>query len=267
MKHSCNRICRIPLAFLFLSFLLLMPALGCGNKVVTDNAYENRDLIYQVSTYAALEAGTFSSDINYDELSKHGDLGIGTFEGLDGEMIELDGEFYQIKTDGKAYHVEGSDLAPFAVITFFESDLEAQPPAGLDYEGLKAYLDSQLPSGNIFYAFKIEGDFAYVKARSVPRQDEPYPPLATAIAEQTVFEFNQVRGTMVGFRCPTYVGGINVPGYHLHFLTADKGAGGHVLDLRLGDVTVSIDDITDLRLELPHIDEFYNAALSGESAK
>mgnify|MGYP003565720958 CR=1 FL=1 len=111
----------------------------------------------------------------------------------------------------------------------------------------------------------MEGEFAYVKARSVPAQEKPYPPLSDVIENQTVFEFDDVRGTMVGFWCPSYIDGINAPGYHLHFLTADNSAGGHVLELRLGDVTVSIDDTTDLNMVLPDMEEFLQSDLEPES--
>ena len=40
-------------------------------------------------------------------------------------------------------------------------------------------------------------------------------------------------GTLVGVRCPSWVGGLNVPGYHWHFLSEDRTVGGHVLDCRV----------------------------------
>ena len=33
-------------------------------------------------------------------------------------------------------------------------------------------------------------------------------------------------------RSPAWVGGLNVPGYHRHFLSDDRTVGGHVLDCR-----------------------------------
>ena len=86
------------------------------------------------------------------------------------------------------------------------------------------------PPKTCFYAVMIQGEFSYVKTRSVPAQEKPYPPLAEVTKNQPTFEFTDVTGTMVGFRCPPYVTGINVPGYHLHFLTDDRTAGGHLLE-------------------------------------
>jgi acetolactate decarboxylase len=260
---------RTGILFLLYTLLLVFVATallaGCAQEGETEEAGPDRETLYQVSTLGALKAGFYDGDVSYAELGEHGDAGIGTFEGLDGEMIALDGSFYQIKTDGKAYEVSGTAVAPFAMVTFFDADLEAQPQQGLDYEGLQGFLDGVLPSRNVFYAIKIEGHFDHVKARSVPAQEKPYPPLSDAIADQTVFELDDVEGTMVGFWCPTYVGDINTPGYHLHFITADRSAGGHVLDLLLGEVNVYIDETPDFFMQLPEMEEFQQADLEPSS--
>ena len=256
---------RSPLFFLLFALVIMAvitPALaGCKQQEAQDGARVDRDILYQVSTLGALKAGSYDGDVSYAELGKHGDAGIGTFETLDGEMIALDGTFYQIKTDGKAYAVDGTAIAPFAMVTFFDADNEGRPERGLDYNGLQAYLDTLLPSENVFYAIKVEGLFDHVQARSVPAQERPYPPLSDVIAEQVVFELDDTEGTMVGFWCPSYVGDINAPGYHLHFITADREAGGHVLDLRLGEVAVYIDETPDFFMQLPGTEEFLEAEL------
>ena len=256
---------RTALMLLFFSLLTLalaaMACSGCGQKEQQDGAQSERETLYQVSTLGALKAGFYDGDVSYAELGEHGGAGIGTFEGLDGEMVALDGTFYQVKTDGKAYPVDGSFITPFAMVTFFDADSEARPAPGLDYKGLQAFLDGVLPSRNVFYAFEIEGEFDHVQARSVPAQVKPYPPLSSAIANQSVFELDRVEGTMVGFWCPVYVGEINAPGYHLHFITSDWQAGGHVLDMRLGEVTVYIDETPDFLMQLPEMEEFLKADL------
>ena len=200
-----------------------------------------RDVLFQSSTISALSEGVFDGDLTYKDLRQHGNFGLGTFDNLDGEMIALAGEFYQIKADGKAYLAEDLMETPFAVVTFFEPDENVSLDNALDYEQLKQYLDSMLPNRDIFYAIKVEGTFEYIKARSVPAQSKPYPPLAEALEEQTIFEFHDVGGTLVGFWCPTYVEGINVPGYHLHFITSDRKAGGHLLECQIESGKIEID--------------------------
>jgi acetolactate decarboxylase len=75
---------------------------------------QTKNAIFQVSTLAAsLGASDYEGKITISELKKHGDFGIGTFDGLDGEMVGLDGQFYLAKADGIAYPVEGSMRTPF----------------------------------------------------------------------------------------------------------------------------------------------------------
>ncbi|MEJ7871039.1 MAG: acetolactate decarboxylase, partial [Rubrobacteraceae bacterium] len=93
--------------------------------------------------------------------------------------------------------------------------------------------------------------FSYVRTRSVPRQRKPYPPLAEAVRDQPTFEFRDVRGSLVGFRFPDYVQGLNVSGYHFHFITGERDAGGHLLECGITHGEIQIDHESDLNLELP----------------
>jgi acetolactate decarboxylase len=97
----------------------------------------------------------------------------------------------------------------------------------------------------------VDGRFEYVKTRSVPRQHKPYPPLVEVVKDQPTFELHDVSGSLVGFRFPDYAQGLNVSGYHFHFITADRSAGGHVLGCRLVRGELSIDHEGDFRLEVP----------------
>ena len=58
-------------------------------------------------------------------------------------------------------------------------------------------------------------------------------------------------GTIVGFRCPAYVKGINVPGYHLHFLSEDSTRGGHLLSFEVDTAQCQIDVLNHYTLVLP----------------
>jgi len=215
---------------------------------------KDKDVLFQTSMINVLSEGVYDRDVTFKDLKRHGDFGIGTFNGLDGEMVAVASEFYQIKADDKAYPVEDSMKSPFAVVTFFEPDKAVSLDKVLDYEQLKQYLDSMLPTRNIFYAIRVEGAFSYIKARSVPAQSTPYPPLAEALKGQTTFELHDVTGTLVGFWCPPYVEGINVPGYHFHFITSDRQNGGHLLDC----------EIKSGKIEIDHTSEFFMMLLRGE---
>jgi acetolactate decarboxylase len=98
---------------------------------------------------------------------------------------------------------------------------------------------------------RVEGYFSYVKTRSVPRQRKPYPPLAEAVQHQPTFEFRDIRGSLVGFRFPGYVQGLNVSGYHFHFITEDRSAGGHLLECGIARGEIQADHESVLHLELP----------------
>jgi len=226
----------------------------------------DRETLVQISTIDALLNGAYDGVTMIGELKKYGDFGIGTLAGLDGEMLEIDGKFYQVKSDGIAYHISDTAETPFAAVTYFDTDRKVNLPADLDYAGLQEYLDGILPTENIFYAFKITGTFSYMKTRSVPAQQKPYPPLVEVTKTEPVFEFNNVQGTIVGFRCPSYVSGVNVPGYHLHFLTASKDAGGHVLDLRIASAEASIDYTSEFKMILPgEGSDFYKLNLATDT--
>jgi len=156
---------------------------------------------------------------------------------------------------------------PFAIVTFFGPDKTILLDKDMDYDQLKHYLDSLLPTKNIFYAVKIEGIFRYIKTRSVPRQTKPYPPLVEVVKNQTTFEFQDVEGTIVGFRCPSYVKGINIPGYHLHFITKDKKGGGHLLECRTQNMKIEIDYTSEFFMVLAESGEFYKTDLTKEKQK
>jgi acetolactate decarboxylase len=151
---------------------------------------------------------------------------------------------------------------PFAAVTFFDVDRELPVSEGMNYTQLQAYLSDSIEERNIFYAVRIDGTFDYVKTRSVPGQEKPYPPLVDVTANQSTFDFHDVHGTIVGFYSPDYVGGLNVPGYHLHFVTDDKKAGGHVLELEIEDAQLAVDYTSDIRIILPNTDEFNSLDLA-----
>jgi acetolactate decarboxylase len=208
-------------------------------------------VLFQASTIGALLDGAYDGDLTFAELAEHGDLGLGTLNGLDGEMIALDGRFYRADVDGRVAEVAAEERTPFAVVTSFEPRVEARLGGPLSHEELLASLDQLALDGGVSCAVRLDGRFELVRARSVPRQRPPYRPLTEVVAEQHVFELAGVAGTMLGFRFPSYVEGIEVAGYHLHFISADRSRGGHVLGSRSSGLRARLDPSSDLRVELP----------------
>ncbi|MEQ8173758.1 MAG: acetolactate decarboxylase [Syntrophomonadaceae bacterium] len=234
----------------------------CGERLSAGSATGNnsgtaplgRETLYQMSTITSLLAGAYDGQIAFEVLRQYGDLGIGTFDKLDGEMIEVDGNFYQIKADGTAHPVAGSTLSPFAAVTYFDPDQSIVIDKEMSLAQLQERMDKAMLNKNMFYAIKITGDFPYVKTRSVPAQKKPYPRLADITKNQPTFELKNVKGTLVGFWCPAVSQGVNVPGFHLHFLSEDKTAGGHLLDLSIAKGSAQLDATPCFFMALPLTD-------------
>ncbi|MGD0854833.1 MAG: acetolactate decarboxylase [Dehalococcoidia bacterium] len=247
---------RSRLFILILIILTTLIAAGCSPEIRTD-----RDTLFQTSTISALMNGVYDGNMTVGQLRPYGDFGLGTFQTLNGEMLELDSIFYRANLDGSITIVPDDTITPFAVVTFLDNDKVISVNQQMDLDQLQSYIDGQLASQNLFYAVKIEGKFSYMKTRSMPEQTKPYPPLTEAVKHQQVTEFHDVEGTIVAFRCPPYVDGVNVPGYHCHFIDKARKMGGHVLDLQTTDVKITIDDTANFVMELPGTQGFYKVNL------
>ena len=209
-------------------------------------------VLFQASTIGALLDGAYDGDLSFAELAEHGDLGLGTLNRLDGEMIALDGEFFRADVDGAVHPIPPEARTPFAVVTEFEPQIDQGIEGELSHDLLLARLDALTPADASSCAIRLDGHFDLVRARSVPAQSPPYRPLTEVVAGQHVFELEDVEGTMLGFRFPAYAEGIEVAGYHLHFIDAARARGGHVLDSRAaGGLRVRLDPSNDLHVELP----------------
>jgi len=237
---------------IFLISFIVLSALAQGCLC----AHQGRDTVSQFSTINALMKGFYETDFDFASIKEYGDFGIGTFNALDGEMVALDGKFYQVKSDGSVCKVDDSVKSAFCMVKFFSSDRKIRLKGENDYVHMIEQLEQKISSKNIFYAAKIEGRFNYVKARSVPRQQKPYKELSEAAKEQSVFEFKDIEGSLVGFRFPDYMSEVNMAGWHFHFISKDGACGGHVLDCTLADGYITIDESSDFYLELPRTEDF-----------
>jgi len=232
--------------------------------LITSQCAAQDDVLFQVSTIDALMQGVFDGFYSFNDLEAQGDFGIGTFDALEGEMIALDGEYYQVRADGAAYPVQSDMTTPFATVTRFEVDQSAPVENAANFTELAQQIDKHLPSPNAFYALRIDGTFPYVQTRSVPAQEKPYPRLAEAVENQSVFNFTNVTGSVVGIWAPDFARGMNVPGYHMHFITEDRKAGGHILEIQVSDATAQVEVTPGFAMQLPSSGDFYDVDLSGD---
>lgn len=206
--------------------------------------------LYLCAPVNAIVEGIYEEHIPFSEIKRHGDFGLGTFDRLDGEMVMLDGRVYQMRADGCVAEVGDDALTPFAGVTFYRPERHLELDGELSYADFLRRVQENLPSPNLFYAFRIDGEFAHMKVRSVPKS-ECYIPLVEIARDQPVFEFDDIRGTLAGFYTPDFMASVSVPGMHLHFLSDDLAHGGHLLTCRPRRVRVGIQPIYTVELALP----------------
>lgn len=217
--------------------------------------------LVQFGTLARLSAGDFDGHFSIGDVAAAGDLGLGTFESMDGELVQVDGVVYRVGFDGAVARVGDDARTPFAATARSCPSIRASCGPIESFEQLDGLCAPTGPLGAAvfdpyaFYAIHIiGGHFRYVKTRSVACQYRPYPPLAEVVARQAEFEFTHVHGDMVGFYSPEFARGIAAPGWHLHFITQDRATGGgHVLDFAThAEITLDLTRLDRLELRLPN---------------
>ena len=217
--------------------------------------------LFQVSTSAALVEGLYQGAVRVSRLLRHGDFGLGTFIDLDGEMVVLEGVCYRVASDGAVTTVEADRPIPYAVVTRFSAEFAKRSQQVNRFSDLVAVCDRLRSSENVFYAFRVEGKFSFVKTRvmkAVPQGTG----LKAASSGQEEFTFEDQEGTLVGLWSPGFAGSFSVPGYHFHFLSADRKRGGHVLECSAVDVTIDGCAMHEMHVSLPETAEFLKADLS-----
>lgn len=207
--------------------------------------------LFQTSTIQALLGGAFDGDLTLSELLEHGDLGLGTLNGLDGELIVIDGKVFKAELDCTLSRPDSRSCTPYAVVVPFTPGPEQRVRGPVGSATLERCLWCDVDRPRAPTAVRIDGLFEMVRVRSVPKQVPPYPSLAEAIGHEHRRDLHDISGTMVGFCFPDALEGIEIVGFHLHFACDRRLHGGHVLDFTLRDATVRIDEAAELHVELP----------------
>jgi acetolactate decarboxylase len=206
---------------------------------------------FQASTLDALLRGELTGDLTIGELLQHGDLGLGTLNLLDGELIVVDGEALVARTDGSVERVPDDARTPFAVVCPFTAEREGPLSNAAGFDAVTAAVDALAPPNATCIAVRIDARIARAHLRSVPKQTQPAPTLADAVAAQVEFELGETDATIVGFRFPRDIAGLELPGWHLHLVTADRTAGGHLLDVSVLEGQIAIERETELTVQVP----------------
>lgn len=237
---------------------------------VLNAADRNRDIMYQVSLLQGLSYGDYDGSITVAELKEHGDIGLGTFDKLNGELIMLEGDIYRAAGNGSIECVSDEETIPFAVVTFMDADVSKSLGNIPDFNALCRELDQMvLERGkNRFYMIRIDGIFREMNVRSVHAQKKPYRRLTEVLmSEQTHFDYEHIEGTVVGLYCPPYMSALNAVGWHMHFISHDKTKGGHVLGLHIADAVLTWDDTDMFQMKLTQNECFSDFDLSVDQSE
>lgn len=246
-----------------LAFCLLFS--GCAGQ--KNGTKEEKDTLYQTALLQSLMLGDYYGSVSVGDLKKCGDIGIGTFDGLNGELIMLDGKVYSGLSDGTLREMSDDVTVPFSDVTFFEADFSSEISAVTSLDDLKAKADEAIgESGtNYFYMVRIDGMFQHVEYRSEYEQKEPYKPLADVMAtDQVLFEKDGISGTIVGLYCPDYMDGLNTSGWHFHFVSSDLSTGGHLLSAEFDTANAKYDKTTGFAMLLPEEKAFRELDLTSD---
>jgi alpha-acetolactate decarboxylase len=217
--------------------------------------------LYQYSIISALMDGAASGGVKLSRLREHGTHGLGTFEDIEGEMVMLDSVCYHLLADGSVQHATATNKLPFAMVTRFEPT-STRAASLADKDSIFRIAREMFPrANNLFLALRIEAIFQSIKVRTVRGQSYKGQPLAELGDSQNVNTYKGIRGTVFGFYSPPFSQGISVAGGHLHFVSADRDCGGHVLELEAHEAVVDGAVIRNIQIELPESAEFNDAKL------
>lgn len=175
-------------------------------------------------------AGNFAGTITVGNLLKHGSTRIGTFAGLDGELVILDNEVYQAVASGRVSHITDMDATmPFAAVHFPQ---KTQPITLTDVNFARVNHDlvATHQLNNVFAFLQLHGAFERVKTRIAPKQEQPYPTLLEVAQHQPEFSATDITGTVLSYYAPAIFGTITAAGWHLRFISDDCQFAGHLLD-------------------------------------
>ena len=229
-----------------------------------------RHQIFQTSLIASLAQGVYEDEMTLAELLGHGSFGIGTFNGLDGEMVILGGTCYRLRGDGSVSVPDLSERTPYAVVTNFVPGIRQEvggAGGALSRREFSEVIDALVPSSNYMYALRVTGHFAWASARTVVKQERPYRPMVEATDGEEIVRREDFEGTVAGFRTPLYEQGISVAGCHAHVIDDERTWGGHLVDFELTRGVVELCLGTDFRLRLPLTEEFGAADLSEDMSE
>jgi acetolactate decarboxylase len=257
-----------------------LPVASVGSDAPVAPEPSRANTLFQAGTFSQLLASDLRGIWSFAEIKPHGDFGLGTFEGIDGELVVADGAYWQVHPDGHVTEVADTQRTPFAEVIHFKpeskgdlkgpltcaktlrialskiaslSEAAAESALGQASESTKVSKDaSEIPvDDENIDVFRVRARFSMITTRAIDKQYPPYKPLAEIVPTEHKFPMKNVSGTLVVIRAPKHYGPVTIPGYHFHFITDDHKRGGHVLSCTLESGTVEHQRATALELWFP----------------
>lgn len=229
--------------------------------MTTDTAPISPDAVIQYAVLEALLAAAYTTGLPAPDARELGDFGIGCCDGLGGEVVLLDGDLVECTDEAPPRPMEASETLPFFQVCRFP-DVASVDVRGSDLAALTAAIEEHLVSRNLFHAVRIDGVLSTVRIRVPRRRSNPFPTLAEATRDQVETVLEQRAGTLVGFWAPAIYQGIAVAGLHVHFLSDDRKAGGHVLEASVAGAHLRVAAFRRFDLRLPTDEVFLRTPLS-----
>lgn len=221
--------------------------------------------VFQVSSAGARVEGVYSGAATVGVLRAHGDFGLGAFAGLDGEMVVVDGEVFQVRADGRVRVVSDDVETPLAVLTQYEPDATFTARKLSDVTAITAVLDQARDTDDAFFAVRVEGEFSQLHLRAACWMSEDTSSAALTPRPSEWIRAD-VTGVMVGFYSPSFTEDVDAAGYHLHFVDEHRTFGGHVVDAALREAILGVQRLDHLEVDLPETAAFLQADLESDAS-
>ena len=215
--------------------------------------------LFQYNTLGALMSGLYGGTMTIGELLHYGDLGIGTLDSIDGELIVLDGKAYQAKGSGEVpevVEVDPSEKVPYAAVVPHKAEVIFRQRFEMNDKELEERIESYYDGENLFRSIKIHVDFSHMRVRMIPKSTSDRK-FAEVAVNQPEYSKENVTGTIVGIWTPEIFHGVSLAGYHLHFVSDDLSFGGHVMDFVIKEGIVELGAIDQLDQRFPVQDRDY----------
>lgn len=205
--------------------------------------------IYQISTFKKLLQKQFAGLVNLSSLKYFGNFGIGTLEGMDGELILSENSFYSANQNFDVHEPELTMQSPFFILTRFSPSSFSNYQVNNETDFFKK-IHLAYSCGDLM-AIKAVGKFDKLTLRSGEKKHPPYPELENILKTTVKREFEKIEGTLVGFYFPHSFNGMTQENFHFHFISGNRKIAGHLLGFTKAKLKTTIDTKENLTILNP----------------